>query len=202
MATYQYPFKGTNRITCQWGKKGTWSAGWHVGVDIVGDDNKNMYPICSGVVQSINSKGSAYGNHILILQEDNRVALYAHLDSINVELGQQVMLDTCIGAEGSTGNVTGSHLHLELHVGSYKYPSGYTSATATWILDPVEEIESNLKMESEDDTMQTEQTVSSWAVDGYNYAVLNEISDGTRPKDVVTREELWVMLERFSKIQK
>ncbi|MFI3115656.1 MAG: peptidoglycan recognition family protein [Clostridia bacterium] len=45
----------------------------------------------------------------------------------------------------------------------------------------------------------TEQDLSSWAEDGYKYVLENEISDGLNPKDNVTREELWTMLERFSK---
>ncbi|MFI3228344.1 MAG: peptidase, partial [Clostridia bacterium] len=74
---YQNPYyKGEYRITCPFKKTGSWSAGYHIGVDLVGDTSKTLYPIYPGVVQSINDKGSAYGNHILIKQNDGRVALY------------------------------------------------------------------------------------------------------------------------------
>lgn len=39
-----------------------------------------------------------------------------------------------------------------------------------------------------------EQTVSTWAKDAHSWVVANKISDGTRPKDAVTREQAWTML--------
>lgn len=43
-------------------------------------------------------------------------------------------------------------------------------------------------------TGEKEQTVSTWAKDAHNWVVANKISDGTRPKDAVTREEAWTMI--------
>lgn len=39
--------------------------------------------------------------------------------------------------------------------------------------------------------------LSGWAREGYDFVVKNKISDAARPKDPVTREELWTMLHRF-----
>ena len=139
---YQNPYKSDFRITCPFRKVGSWKAGFHIGVDLVGNDKK-IYPICEGTVQSINSKGTAYGNHILIKQSDGKVALYAHLKTINVSKGQKVSLDTNIGVEGSTGNSTGSHLHLELHNGEYRYPK---KGEGSWLLDPLAEVQKNTTM--------------------------------------------------------
>lgn len=36
-----------------------------------------------------------------------------------------------------------------------------------------------------------------WAKEGQEFVVENNISDGTRPQDNVTRAEMWVMLKRF-----
>lgn len=44
------------------------------------------------------------------------------------------------------------------------------------------------------------QEVSSWAREARDWAVSVGITDGTRPKDNVTREEVWVMLYRFAKL--
>lgn len=38
--------------------------------------------------------------------------------------------------------------------------------------------------------------VSDWAVKGQAYCMNKGISDGTKPKDLVTREEVWTMIER------
>lgn len=40
---------------------------------------------------------------------------------------------------------------------------------------------------------------SEWANDARDWVMKKKISDGTRPQDPVTREELWVMLHRMSK---
>lgn len=46
------------------------------------------------------------------------------------------------------------------------------------------------------------QEISPWAVDAQKFVVDTKISDGTKPKDPVTREEVWTMLYRYHMIQK
>ncbi len=41
--------------------------------------------------------------------------------------------------------------------------------------------------------------LSDWAKEAYKFVTDNGISDGTRPKDYVTREELWTMFKRIHK---
>ena len=41
-----------------------------------------------------------------------------------------------------------------------------------------------------------QQTVSEWAKDAQEFVIASDISDGMRPKDPVTREEVWTMLQR------
>lgn len=43
------------------------------------------------------------------------------------------------------------------------------------------------------------QPLSDWAKLGREFVIKNNISDGERPKDAVTREEFWTMLERYDK---
>ena len=210
---YQNPYKGKFRISCPFKKKGGWSAGYHIGIDLVGD-SKTLYPIHEGTVQSINSKGSAYGNHVLIAQSDGKVALYAHLKEICVAKHQKVTLTTIIGIEGSTGNSSGSHLHLELHNGYYKYPN--KNQNAPWLNDPIEIINKSLEEQMEllkkiesverrvkklETVEELPQVVSDWAKSGQEFVTSTGISDGNRPLENVTRQELWVMLERFSKLR-
>ena len=40
--------------------------------------------------------------------------------------------------------------------------------------------------------------VATWAKDAYDWVVENEISDGLRPTDTVTRQELWTMLHSYN----
>ncbi|MEG1822993.1 MAG: peptidoglycan DD-metalloendopeptidase family protein [Clostridiales bacterium] len=118
---YSMPYHGKFRTSTKYGKKGTaWSCGWHTGVDYVGTSNKNVYAIASGTVIKTATSGS-YGKHVLIKHDDGMVSLYAHLDGFSVMKGQKVNATNQVGIEGHTGNANGSHLHLELHKGSYKY---------------------------------------------------------------------------------
>jgi len=44
--------------------------------------------------------------------------------------------------------------------------------------------------------------VSKWAIEGYEYVIENNISDGSRPKDNATREEIWQMICNANKLKK
>lgn len=48
-----------------------------------------------------------------------------------------------------------------------------------------------------DTTVEAPSELSDWAIDPHEYVVDKKISDGLRPKDLVTREELWTMLYRL-----
>lgn len=177
---YQYPFRGKFRVTCPYGKPGGWSAGWHIGTDIVGDNDKTIYPIAEGVVESINAHGSAYGNHVCVKHADGNVSLYAHMSKISVKVGQDVKLGTPLGIMGATGNANGAHLHLELHQGAYKYPRGYKPKTVPWLLDPVAWIEDHIeegyqvsKLTIIKDGQPVE--VNAVNIDGNNYIKLQDL---------------------------
>ena len=43
--------------------------------------------------------------------------------------------------------------------------------------------------------------LSPWAQGGYDFVTENNLSDGQRPKAPVTREELWIMIERLNSIK-
>lgn len=119
---YRHPFHNGYKVTCPFGKSGSsWSCGWHTGTDYVGTNSKNIYAICSGTVEKVSRSGS-YGNHVIVKHVDGYRSLYAHLSSVSVSKGQSVTTNTKIGVEGHTGNASGSHLHLELHQGAYRYP--------------------------------------------------------------------------------
>lgn len=97
----------------------------HKGVDIGwrGGDNDNILAHSDGKVvwlqtgqrNNTKSKGNAtYGNCIKIKHSNGYYTLYAHLDSVNVKLGQTVKKGTKIGYMGNTGNSYGKHLHFEV----------------------------------------------------------------------------------------
>ena len=71
----------------------------------------------SSVVTSTGYEGS-YGNKTVLTLEDGTELWYCHQSAISVTPGQHVRAGEVIGAIGSTGNVTGPHLHLEVRPGA------------------------------------------------------------------------------------
>ena len=62
---------------------------------------------------------NGYGNYISIQQEDGFRALYCHLEKVLVKSGDIIEEGQIIGTEGTSGNSTGVHLHLEIRKSSY-----------------------------------------------------------------------------------
>lgn len=117
------PFKGRNRVTQPYTYSISGKTG-HGGIDIVGDDNKNVYAVESGTVTMISkwdgktkTGTQSYGNLVVVTDANNCRHYYAHLQSIAVSKGQAVNVGTQIGVMGNTGNSFGAHLHYEVRKG-------------------------------------------------------------------------------------
>lgn len=95
---------------------GSWSSGYHTGVDFSASSGTSVKAIGEGSVVSAGWSGS-YGNEVVIKHTDGKYSQYAHLSSLSVSSGQTVSGGQQIGLSGSTGNSTGPHLHFEIRTG-------------------------------------------------------------------------------------
>lgn len=102
-------------LTARYGQYGLWSR-MHTGLDFNGNTGDPIYSVANGVVVSTQYDG-AYGNKTVIRLEDGTEIWYCHQTSYTVAVGQEVRAGETIGYVGSTGNVTGPHLHLEVRPG-------------------------------------------------------------------------------------
>lgn len=146
------PFKDTNRITSPYGpRKYTNSAGkivseHHNGQDsvptrysgqTVPEEAWDFREVTGGDVIAV-STGYNYGRGTLVKVRTDAGAIetYQHAESIYVKVGDHVPQGTVLGRAGSTGNVTGRHLHFEVQInGSPVEPSawsGVQNATGTY----------------------------------------------------------------------
>ncbi len=57
---------------------------------------------------------SGYGNTVIVDHGEGITTLYAHLSSIQVRNGQDLLGLERVGLVGASGNVTGAHLHFEV----------------------------------------------------------------------------------------
>jgi murein DD-endopeptidase MepM/ murein hydrolase activator NlpD len=92
----------------------------HPGVDVDGETGDTIWAAGRGVVVAAGPAPSGYSGYGTIVEIDHGQGiktLYAHLSRTDVAVGDLVDTSTVIGAMGTSGNVTGSHLHFEVRVG-------------------------------------------------------------------------------------
>lgn len=95
---------------------------FHTGVDISFTQGTPILAADDGVVvaaaaSTLNGQMVGYGNYVIIAHRNNFFTLYGHLLGYSVKVGDSVHQGQPIGAEGSTGNSTGPHLHFEYRYG-------------------------------------------------------------------------------------
>lgn len=105
-------------VTCEYGVKGWWQAGYHTGVDLAVPGMTRIPVVWAlhkrGTVVQVGGCGAPYGTHVLIRGTKGRVWLFAHLSSLDVRVGDRVANGQRIGRTGSTGMThPADHLHLE-----------------------------------------------------------------------------------------
>ncbi|WP_324783047.1 M23 family metallopeptidase [Streptomyces sp. H51] len=104
-------------ITSTFGQAGSmWSSGYHTGLDFAAPTGTLIKAVHSGTITEAGWAGS-YGYRTILTLDDGTELWFCHQSSISVSVGQKVSTGDVIGRVGATGNVTGPHLHLEVHAG-------------------------------------------------------------------------------------
>lgn len=107
------PVEGT--VTSRFGPRNPTTATvpkYHTGIDIGVVEGTVIIASMEGTVELVSSVGD-YGNHVKITNGDV-ATIYAHCKTIYVKEGDKIVQGQQIGESGSTGNVTGPHLHFEI----------------------------------------------------------------------------------------
>ena len=86
------------------------------------EQNWKLFSPCNGKVyiskkQTGTYSGGygAYGNYLVIIADDGKWVLMAHMKSVpSVKVGQRVSAGDFVGYAGETGNAHGRHLHIEV----------------------------------------------------------------------------------------
>ena len=122
LGTWAWPTKIPYVITSRWG----WRWGkFHEAVDISGTGHGSpIYAANDGVVE-VAKYHSMNGNYIIINHNNGYYTIYSHLSKLGVKEGEIVSIGQKIGAMGSTGFSTGTHLHFGIYKG-YPFRGGVT----------------------------------------------------------------------------
>jgi len=111
--TLVLPVRGY-RLTGRFGdRSGLWSS-VHTGLDFAAPYGTPIRSVGAGVVLSTGYDGR-YGNKTVIRLAGGTELWFCHQSAVDVAVGEHVRAGEVIGAIGTTGNVTGPHLHLEVH---------------------------------------------------------------------------------------
>lgn len=106
----------------------------HQGIDFAVDAGTSVHSIEPGVVVNVTHEGAqGFGNAVWVKFQDGYTAVYGHLQSVDVRVGDKVTPDSILGAVGSTGHSTGPHLHLGIRnqAGHWVDPNAYLHQSAS-----------------------------------------------------------------------
>ncbi|MFG3259636.1 transglycosylase family protein [Streptomyces sp. NPDC048172] len=110
------PVSGVSPGTAYRASGGSWSSGYHTGVDFPVSTGTTVKAVAKAKVVSA-GWADAYGYQVILRHSDGKYSQYAHLSAISVRSGQSVDPGQRIGRSGATGNATGPHLHFEVRTG-------------------------------------------------------------------------------------
>lgn len=123
--TIQWPFLTGVPITSGFGGRQVAGCSFcstnHMGIDFAPGAGTPIRVVAAGTVIKVQPNDGGFGNDVWVQHDvDGKqfVSVYGHMqdNSFKVVNGQQVEVGDELGLVGSTGNSTGPHLHLEIHV--------------------------------------------------------------------------------------
>ncbi len=106
-----------DEITSSYGwryNEDTGEESFHFGVDLACEPGTSVRAFSGGVVTDI-WEDDDYGLALTVEHNDKVLTLYAHLYEVSVQEGENVETGEQIALSGQSGNVTGPHLHFEVH---------------------------------------------------------------------------------------
>lgn len=115
-AAARYPVYGT--LTSPFGLREhpvTGDGDFHTGMDIAAPEGADIYAAYPGTVTEVDSS-DIYGNFIILDHGGGLTTRYCHCSKILAKEGQRLAAGARIAEVGSTGMVTGPHLHFEARV--------------------------------------------------------------------------------------
>lgn len=107
--------------------------GYHSGLDIANALDTPIQVTADGVVEEAGWM-DRYGYGVVVRHTPDIETLYAHMDHVEVHVGQKVNRGDILGVMGRSGNATGVHLHYEVRIdGKPVNPTPYLKLQRQWL---------------------------------------------------------------------
>ncbi|MBX7144684.1 MAG: M23 family metallopeptidase [Oligoflexia bacterium] len=130
--SYVYPLMGP-RVSSEYGWRNHpvfHVVKHHEGIDLAAPEGAPIRSIQAGRIVFADPYGG-YGNLVVVQHAGGMTSHYGHCRSIRVRPGQLVQAGEIVGTVGSTGRVTGPHLHFEIRLrGEVENPERYLPGLA------------------------------------------------------------------------
>lgn len=117
--TYPVPNLGNYQLD------GTENSGSHPGIDIKIPIGTPIHAIANGIVYKVGNLSTGFGKSVSVAhvgipdptnpgKKTTLVSTYAHLSSVSVQEGDQIIKNQVVGKSGDTGFATTPHLHFQV----------------------------------------------------------------------------------------
>lgn len=113
----QAPVGGASLQWPTYGPIYSFFSGWHRGLDISPPHGTPVYAAEAGVVTAASYQNDGYGLTVHVDHGNGLQSMYAHLSEVVVRPGESVVRGQHVGRVGTSGRVTGPHLHFEVYQG-------------------------------------------------------------------------------------
>jgi murein DD-endopeptidase MepM/ murein hydrolase activator NlpD len=117
---------GVYHLTARFGQYSYLWSNMHTGLDFAAPTGTPIMAVAGGTISDVGYSG-AFGNRTIETLPDGTQLWYCHQNEFGTSVGATVKPGQVIGYVGSTGNVTGPHLHLEVHPGGGDAVDPYTA---------------------------------------------------------------------------
>lgn len=108
-------------ITSQFLNQESFREKMHLGLDFSMVKDTPLRTIQDGVIERVVNMHEVSGNAVFVKWVDGKTAIYAHMNSVSVQVGDKVKIGDLLGYSGNTGNVFGEnggyHLHFAIKDG-------------------------------------------------------------------------------------
>ena len=180
-----------NRASNLYGKIRDACSGNHQGFDYNADKVTPIYAVKNGVVVAIQTDNVGdYGRSVTLSYADEngnvRYAFYAHLDKVDVYVGDAMAEGQVMGATGDSGNAAGldPHLHFEVRT------EQNTGKGLDGHLSPNEIVDTKFYSQNPDNNPQSNVGVQKVTTDLNGVTVTNQNRDGSetvvrKPEDTI-----------------